>query len=183
MDHPQPAEQPGQRLVGSPLFSALKKVDSSFRLNKARPYQAINNNGYEVELLTAPSVIKTLCLPKYFRPRRSPSRSGYCLDAPCATWCAPVTARPRRWWSPIPAGMGLHKLWLAKKPTRRADKKDKDARQGELLLGTVARKMTSAYPMDVGFVLSLPVELLDEFNAWAARNDFVPGKDDARRWW
>ena len=50
-------------------------------------------------------------------------------------------------------------------------------------MSAVARKMAPAYPMDSDFVLSLPVELVDEFNAWAARNEFVPGKSDARQWW
>lgn len=39
---------------------------------------------------------------------------------------------------------GLARTVAGKKPTRRADKKDKDARQGELLLSAVARKMTPA---------------------------------------
>lgn len=179
----QPAEPPGQRLVGSPLFSALKKVDSSFRLNKARPYQAINNNGYEAELLTAPSVMKTLSPSEVFSTAAIPEREWLLLGRLLRHVVCASDGTPAPLVVPDPRWMGLRKLWLAKKPTRRGDKQDKDPRQGELLLGAVAHKMTSADPMDVGFVRSLPVELLDEFNAWAARNDFVPGKDDARRWW
>lgn len=179
----QPAEQASRRLVGSPLFSALKKVDSSFRLNKAKPYQAINNNGYEVELLTAPSVMKTLSSSEVFATAAIPEQEWLLLGRPLRHVVCARDGTPAPLVVPDPRWMGLHKLWLAKKPTRRADKKDKDARQGELLLSAVARKMAPAYSMDVDFVLSLPAELIDEFNAWAARNNFVPGRNDARQWW
>ena len=179
----QPAEVRTGRLVGSPLFSALKKVDSSFRLNKAKPYQAINHNGYGVELLTAPSVMKTLSPSEVFSTAAIPEQEWLLLGRPLRHVVCARDGTPAPLVVPDPRWMGLHKLWLAKKPTRRADKKDKDARQGELLLSAVARKMTPAYPMDVDFVLSLPAELLDEFNAWAARNKFVPGKTGARQWW
>lgn len=179
----QPSGQTLQRLVGSPLFSALKKVDSSFRLNKAKPYQAINNSGYEVELLTAPSVMKTLSPSEVFATAAIPEQEWLLLGRPLRHVVCARDGTPAPLVVPDPRWMGLHKLWLAKKPARRADKKDKDARQGELLLSAVVRKMAPAYPMDADFVMALPAELLDEFNAWAARNSFVPGKSDARTWW
>lgn len=179
----QPAEQTRHRLVGSPLFSALKKVDPSFRLNKAKPYQAINNNGYEVELLTAPSVMKTLSPSEVFSTAAIPEQEWLLLGHPLRHVVCARDGTPAPLVVPDPRWMALHKLWLAKKPTRRADKKDKDARQGDLLLDAVARRMTTTYPLDEDFVLELPAELLEEFNIWAGRHQYVPGKADARRWW
>ena len=37
------------------LFKILKNLDSSYEINKHKPYQAVNSAGYEVELLAAPS--------------------------------------------------------------------------------------------------------------------------------
>jgi hypothetical protein len=34
----------------------LRDFDSSFTINPRKPYQAINRDGYEVELLAAPSL-------------------------------------------------------------------------------------------------------------------------------
>ncbi len=43
------------------LMSVLKRIDSTYALNRRKPYQAVNDAGYEVELLAAPS---THPLPK-----------------------------------------------------------------------------------------------------------------------
>ena len=70
--------------------------------------------------------------------------------------------------------MALHKLWLSKKPERNAQKRPKDARQGEVLLDACRYFLAYAYPMDIDFVLNLPEELRDLFNDWARRNGFDP---------
>jgi hypothetical protein len=37
------------------LFALLRTLDRSYRINARKPYQAVNDDGYEVELLAAPS--------------------------------------------------------------------------------------------------------------------------------
>jgi hypothetical protein len=75
---------------------------------------------------------------------------------------------------PDPRWMALHKLWLATKPERNAQKRPKDARQGEVLLDACRYFLDYAYPLNIDFVLDLPEELRDLFNDWAQRNGFSP---------
>jgi hypothetical protein len=65
--------------------------------------------------------------------------------------------------------MASHKLWLADKPERNPNKRDKDRAQGNVLLDAVREYMQVSYPLDTDFVLDLPDELLPYFNGWAAR--------------
>lgn len=44
------------------LFACLQSLDSSYTINPRKPYQAINQDGYEVELLAAPSTHPLLML-------------------------------------------------------------------------------------------------------------------------
>jgi hypothetical protein len=37
------------------LMAVLQSIDSTYKLNPKKPYQAFNSVGYEVELLAAPS--------------------------------------------------------------------------------------------------------------------------------
>jgi len=166
---------------GSPLFSAIKQVDKTFEINRKKPYQALNSAGYEVELLTAPSVMPTLSRDEVFSTAAIPEQEWLLLGRPIRHVLCARDGSPAPLYVPDPRYMGLHKLWLSAKETRRADKKDKDARQGELLLSAVARKMQTAYPMNLDFVLELPEVLLPVFNQWAARNNFTPTK--AANWW
>ena len=171
------------RAVGSPLFSTIRQVDSSFQLNKKKPYQAINKHGFEVELLTAPSVMKTLSSTEVFSTMAIHEQEWLLLGSPIRHLVCARDGAPAPLVVPDPRWMGLHKLWLANKETRRADKKGKDAKQGDLLLDAVARKMTTNYPMDVDFVLSLPQDLLPVFNGWAQQRGFVPGNRPPRPDW
>jgi hypothetical protein len=75
---------------------------------------------------------------------------------------------------PDPRWMAVHKLWLAKKPERNAQKRPKDARQGQVLLDACRYFLTDAYPLDIDFVLDLPEELRDLFNDWAQGAGYEP---------
>ena len=76
--------------------------------------------------------------------------------------------------------MALHKLWLADKPERNANKRSKDRAQGEMLLDAVHEHMSIAYPLDVEFVMDLPEELQTYFDRWASTRQFIP-ENTARR--
>lgn len=166
-DRPEPAERKS-------LFNLLRQLDASYRINSRTPYQAVNAAGYEVELLAAPS---THPLPKNeaFDPMASLIEQEWLLLGRPVT---AVVATPRGRVCPLvvpdPRWMALHKLWLADKPERKASKKDKDRRQGHVLLDAVRYFLASSHPIDLDFVLDLPAELRPVFDNWAAERAFVP---------
>ncbi len=165
------------RITGSPLFTAIKQVDSSFRINDKRPYQAINNKGYEVELLTAPSVMKSLATNEIFSTAAIPEQEWLLKGKPIRHIACARDGSPAPLVVPDPRWMALHKMWLANKPERRSDKKGKDAKQGDILLRVVTETMRITHPVDNDFVLSLPSELIETFNAWAVRHKYIPSTD------
>lgn len=165
-----------EKPIGSPVMRALKAVDSSFCINKSKPYQALDNHGYEVELLVAPSLFGTLSRDEVFSPMAVfPEQEWLLLGRPVRSVAISADNKPCPIFAPDPRYMALQKLWLAEKPERDPKKKPKDKKQGMRLLSVVAEKLGSTYPMDIEFVLSLPEELLPHFNAWAVAAKYVPG--------
>ena len=156
------------------LFSVLRSIDSTYRINPKKPYQAVNDAGYEVELLAAPS---THPLPKGsgFDPMASLTEQEWLLcGQPLACVVATVRMRSCPLYVPDPRWMALHKIWLSQKPKRDRNKKPKDLRQGHVLLDATRYFLADSHPLDIDFVLGLPDELRDIFNAWAADRNFVP---------
>lgn len=160
------------------LLEVLRRVDPSFRINPKRPYQAVDERGYPVELLVAPSLFRTLPSNDAFSPMAVfPEQEWLLRGRPVRHVVASRDGRSCPIFAPDPRWMGLHKLWLAQKPERNAAKRPKDLRQGQLLMKAVAQRLTIAYPMDLGFVLDLPADLREVFDAWAHDNGFHPSKD------
>lgn len=156
------------------LFSVLKSIDSSYRISPRKPYQAVSSDGYEVELLAAPS---THPLPKEeaFDPMASLIEQEWLLQGTAVSVVvATLRGRAAPLVVPDPRWMALHKLWLADKPERRADKKDKDRRQGNVLLDAARYFLQASHPLNLDFVLDLPDELRHHFDQWCARNAFSP---------
>lgn len=156
------------------LFGVLKGIDSSYRISPRKPYQAVNSDGYEVELLAAPS---THPLPKNeaFDPMASLIEQEWLLKGTAiSVVVATVRGRAAPLVVPDPRWMALHKLWLADKLERRADKKDKDRRQGTVLLDAARHFLQHSHPLNIDFVLDLPDELRLHFDAWCADAGFVP---------
>ena len=120
------------------LFSVLKSVDSSYKINPRKPYQALDADGYEVKLLAAPSCHP---LPKEetFAPMQTLIEQEWLLlGSPVSAVVATERGRACPLTVPDPRFMGLHKLWLADKPERNPVKEGKDRRQGPQ-----ARRFTS----------------------------------------
>lgn len=156
------------------LFSVLKSIDSSYRISPRKPYQAVSSDGYEVELLAAPS---THPLPKNeaFDPMASLIEQEWLLKGTAVSVVvATIRGRAAPLVVPDPRWMALHKLWLADKPERRADKKDKDRRQGNVLLDAARYFLQTSHPLNIDFVLELPEELRHHFDQWCAASGFVP---------
>ena len=156
------------------LFGVLKSIDSSYRISKRKPYQAVSSDGYEVELLAAPS---THPLPKNqgFDPMASLIEQEWLLKGTAVSVVvATVRGRAAPLVVPDPRWMALHKLWLADKPERRADKKEKDRRQGTVLLDAARYFLQASHPLNINFVLELPEELRCHFDQWCADSGFIP---------
>jgi hypothetical protein len=159
------------------LLSVLKKIDRQYRINRAKPCQAIDSEGYEVELLVAPSIYATLSKDEHFSPMPSLIEQEWLLrGTPVRHVVISRDDKTCPLYVPDPRWMALHKLWLADKPERNANKRDKDRVQGNILLDAIRGYMTISYPLDLDFVLDLPEELIAHFSRWAEQNKFVPGK-------
>ncbi len=156
------------------LLGVLKSIDSAYRISPKKTYQAVASDGYEVELLAAPS---THPLPKNqgFDPMASlVEQEWLLLGRAVSVVVATVRGRASPLVVPDPRFMALHKLWLADKPERRADKKEKDRRQGNVLLDGVRFFAENSHPLDVDFVFTLPEVLRPKFDAWCAERQFIP---------
>lgn len=156
------------------LLSVLQGVDSTYKVNPRKRYQAINDDGYEVELLAAPSLAP---LPKSeaFEPMFSLIEQEWLLKGnPVSFVVATVRRRACPVYVPDPRWMALHKLWLSGKPERRESKKPKVKRQGEVLLDACRYFLGDSYPMGIDFVLGLPLELREIFNEWAKGTGYDP---------
>ena len=156
------------------LFSVLRSIDPSYKINPRKPYQALDADGYEVELLAAPSCHP---LPKTeaFAPMQTLIEQEWLLlGSPVSAVVATERGRACPLTVPDPRFMGLHKLWLADKPERNPVKRDKDRRQGDVLLDAVRHYMHASHPLNVDFLFSVPDELRPTFDAWCAARRFVP---------
>jgi hypothetical protein len=156
------------------LIQVLKSIDSSYTVSKKKPYQALNSEGYEIELLAAPSCHP---LPKEqgFAPMpKLVEQEWLLLGRPVSAVVATVRGRACPLTVPDPRFMALHKLWLADKPERNPSKREKDRRQGDVLLDAVRHFMPSSHPLDVGFVFALPQDLRPIFDRWCEARHFVP---------
>jgi hypothetical protein len=156
------------------LFGVLRSIDSTYRISPRKPYQAVNDDGYEVELLAAPSAHP---LPKdeVFDPMASLIEQEWLLlGQPVQLVVATQRNRACPLFVPDPRWMALHKLWLSEKPERNPLKRDKDKRQGHVLLDATRHFMQATHPINVDFVLDLPSELQGVFDAWCLERQFIP---------
>ncbi len=127
-----------------------------------------------VELLAAPSV-HPLPAAEAFDPMASLIEQEWLLlGEPLRHVVATLRGRACPLYVPDPRWMALHKLWLADKPERKASKREKDRRQGEVLLDATRFFLSNSHPIDVAFVLDLPEDLRTHFDDWASTRAFVP---------
>ncbi len=150
------------------LWEMLKAVDPTFTVNTERTFQARNSKAYEVEILVAPSRIGTMARTDRPRPVALPEQewllNGRTVDQ--VVICR--DGSPARLVAPDPRWFALQKLWMSKKPTRDPLKRDKDFKQGVLLLDAIELAMP-AYPLDDAFEATLPGELAPYYVHWSER--------------
>ncbi len=164
--------QPGDHRTT--LLDCLRSLDSTYTINPKKPYQAVNQDGYEVELLAAPS---THPLPSEigFEPMVSLVEQEWLLKgSPLSVVVATIKGRACPLYVPDPRWMALHKMWLSEKPERNIAKRAKDQRQGNVLLDAVHYFLADVYRLDVDFLMELPNELRPYFNSWCETRKFIP---------
>lgn len=154
-----------EEIDGTPVWSMLKAVDSTFTLNTERTFQARNAKAYEFELLVAPSRAATLGRKEQPRPIPLPEQEWLLLGKPVdqVTICRDATSV--RMVAPDPRWFALHKLWLSAQDKRDPRKRRKDRRQGLAVLDAVVEAMPH-YPLDAAFVDSIPPELTPYWQEW-----------------
>jgi hypothetical protein len=135
-------------------------------MNTEREFQARNAKAYEVELLIAPSRAATLARRDKPRPIPLPEQEWLLLGRPVDQIVACRDGTAARVVAPDPRWFALQKLWMSAQPKRNPLKRTKDRKQGTALLNAIDEAMPH-YPLDAGFVASLPDELLPYWSSWA----------------
>jgi hypothetical protein len=155
-----------QQAENARVWDLLKAVDPTFTMNTEREFQARNAKAYEVELLIAPSRAATLARRDKPRPIPLPEQEWLLLGRPVDQIVACRDGTAARVVAPDPRWFALQKLWMSAQPKRNPLKRTKDRKQGTALLNAIDEAMPH-YPLDAGFVASLPDELLPYWSSWA----------------
>ena len=160
------------------LLTALRSFDSTFAINRQKPYQTVNDAGFEVTLLAAPST-QPLPVQGAFEPMAALTEQEWLLKGnPVRCIVATKDNHACPLYVPDPRWMAAHKLWLARQSQRETPKKEMGDGQGKVLLDATRYFLRDSYPLDLDFVLELPPELRDLFNEWAESSGFDPTQRD-----
>lgn len=150
------------------LWKVLKEADTTYSVNTERPFQARNAKAYEVEILSAPSRIGGQIAQDRPRPIPLPEQEWLLNGRQVDRVVGVRDGEAARIVVPDPRWFALQKLWLAEKPQRDPQKKDKDRKQGIALLDAVWLTMRH-YPINDAFHDELPAELKPYLDNWEAR--------------
>ena len=151
----------------NPVWAMLKSVDSTYTVNTERTFQARNAKAYEVELLVAPSRVKTM--GRNVRPSPVPlHEQEWLLHGRFVSRVVVARdATPARLVVPDPRWFALQKLWLSEQPRRNPLKRDKDVKQGLALLDAIEQAIPQ-FRMDEMFEAEIPAELDPYYRRWKA---------------
>jgi hypothetical protein len=154
----------------NPVWAMLKSVDSTYTVNTERTFQARNAKAYEVELLVAPSRVKSM--GRRVRPTPVPlEEQEWLLNGQFVTHVVVGRdASPARLIVPDPRWFALQKLWLSVQDKRNPLKRAKDATQGIALLNAIQEAMPR-FKMDAAFEMGLPAELRPHFERWKTERE------------
>lgn len=148
------------------VWDLLKAVDETFTINLERSFQARNAKAYEVEVLVAPSRIKTMDKTDQPRPVPLPEQEWLLLGDPVDRVVLCRDGSPARIVAPDPRYFALQKLWLGRQAKRNALKRRKDLKQGAALLTAVKEAMPQ-YPVNAAFARGLPEALVAPYRDWS----------------
>lgn len=150
------------------LWKVLKEADTTYSVNTERPFQARNAKAYEVEILSAPSRSGGQIAQDRPRPIPLPEQEWLLNGRPVDRVVGVRDGDAARMVVPDPRWFALQKLWLAEKPERNIQKKDKDRKQGNALLDAIWLSMRH-FTLDNDFYAELPDALRPHFERWEAR--------------
>jgi hypothetical protein len=150
------------------LWKVLKEADMTYSVNTERPFQARNAKAYEVEIFSAPSRVAGQIAQDRPRPIPLPEQEWLLNGRRVDRVVGVRDGEAARIVVPDPRWFALQKLWLAEKPGRDPQKKNKDRKQGSALLEAVWLTMPH-YPLDIAFYDELPAELRPYFESWDAQ--------------
>lgn len=150
------------------LWKVLKEADTTYSVNTERPFQARNAKAYEVEILSAPSRSGGQIAQDRPRPIPLPEQEWLLKGRPVDRVVGVRDGDAARMVVPDPRWFALQKLWLAEKPERNIQKKDKDRKQGNALLDAIWLSMRH-FTLDNDFYAELPDVLRPYFERWEAR--------------
>lgn len=150
------------------LWKVLKEADMTYAVNTERSFQARNAKAYEVEILSAPSRVGGQVAQDRPRPIPLPEQEWLLNGRRVDRVVGVRDGEAARILVPDPRWFALQKLWLAEKPERDPQKKDKDRKQGSALLDAIWLSMRH-YPLDTGFYNALPADLRPYFERWDAQ--------------
>lgn len=158
------ADEPGPD--PHPVWTMLKAVDGTFTVNTERTFQARNADGFEFELLVAPSKSAGMAWLDRPRPIASlPEQEWLLMGRLVDRVVVDRDGKPARIVCPDPRFFALQKLWLSGQEKRNSLKRPKDAVQGTAILDVVRDHMLH-YPMGDDFESKLPAELEGNYKAW-----------------
>ncbi len=150
------------------VWDMLKSVDPTFTVNTERTFQARNAKAYEVEILAAPSRVKTMGRTDRPRPIPLPEQEWLLEGRPVDQVLICRDGSPVRIVAPDPRWFALQKLWMSEQAKRDPLKRPKDYKQAMLLLDAIAEAMPQ-YPLDDAFEAGLPGDLAPYYVRWAAQ--------------
>ncbi len=166
------AEEPRQTTLAAigtaprTLLEVMKRVDATYTLNTERTFQVRNANGYEIELLLPKRLERTLPRNETLQPMALTEQDWLLPGRRVEHVLCGLDGQPCRMIVPDPRYFALHKLWLARMPTRNPLKRAKDEKQGTLLLAAITQRMPH-YALDDAFRDGLPAELVSYFDHWS----------------
>lgn len=161
----------------NPVWAMLKSVDSTYTVNTERPFQARNAKAYEVELLVAPSRVKTI--GRNARPTPVPLiEQEWLLNGRFVTHVVVARdATPARLVVPDPRWFALQKVWMSEQNKRNPLKRAKDAKQGLALLDAIGDAMPQ-FKLDETFAAEIPPELTPIYERWKSGRSNEPKSFD-----
>ena len=144
------------------LMGMLKKVDKTFTRNTERTFQAINADGFAVEILRPneprePALIAPgdQIAPIHLAGMEFLLGAGILAETVIAEDGYPLLMRV-----PDPAAYVLHKLWVSERPDRRKDKAGRDVKQA-MALASLIRERIPFYGFEVDRIQGFAPELLE----------------------
>jgi hypothetical protein len=162
------------------LLSILRKSDRSFELSGSHPFQAVNRDGYMVDLIKAEP--KKLMIKE--RRRMDGPGDLEAAELRNLQWLlsSPKFSQvvigddgyPSAMTVPDPRAFALHKFWLSGQPDRESVKKQRDRGQAFAIVRLVIQHLPQ-YAFRKAELKMFPKDILDEAQAQISEAEGLPG--------